>query len=1086
MLALQDVVSEPIYRGKGLGKSPQDRDAYVLRLNATNGDLINHFLIGNEESEANSHILSDQQGNYLVTGTFQSKLTISQGGTTRSLTRLGRTNMFLAAFSTGGDSRADDQLVYLSGFSNEGLLVRGGEIEITAFDFGSRLTTTIPFVYNREAFGLDGESLQTNTSGNFHSFIGRYRLPSIPRVAEVTAVPAGDRYQLRVRGTRFFSSSVNDFTYRMGEGAQVQEGSTRGTITGGNQINEVLLNVPDTWVAGTAYPLRLSKSFYNDFYQGSVTVPPVVTPLPDGASATCEETLSLGGRYFGSASAGVNVFFDTDGTEVSSATVSAVTPTQLQVQVPGVYWGQYQVRVNVNGQEAAAGNFQVLPALTQLSEVTVLPGATVTVRGCAFINATHGTDLLAVNLRQDGQDPVAVTTFTVAPEQPDQLMLTLPDPLPVGSYAVEVTVNGMMAASSLRLEVVDANTTLPLITAWLSGGEASPGDTLTITGRNLGSDPDQITVEIIEGQPLAVIGVNEAGTEITFKIPSDLPEDVYPAVIVKLGTQRAVGTLSLRVVPVGEPQEELLVTPATDNPTAYDPNADGLTLRAQVAGVTAADTVRLLISGLTRDTPQESATLLQESTYEASIPSDQLSDPLGYEYRFVVKNSTTRGASDPVRIYRQYLRQPMTLHKPDRAEPEQGDYQLVAIPFRAQEVRGAWTGPGAFSADSIRLLRHAPGAEAYQEYGSGFSQFEPGRGYWLLKRAGVPLAVQGTAVEVDADRSYTIELQAGWNLIGNPFPFDIDLGWLGERNQRVYRSDRYTEADGTLKAYEGVFVESAEAATLSVSALANQNGRTGAKGRGISQYSNHPLDGEAWFVGFTASSGSVTNQLSGFGMHPQAHNGYDPYDATPMPRFKRFIEVQSSNLLDNRTLERNIVQTNEHHSWKFTIETDPSSQEVHLQWDHRGWGRNNRELWLRDEVTQQLISLREVTEYNFRSHQPRRAFTLFYGPSDLLPDQMLPSQVQVGAVYPNPATGKVTVPLTVPSGETTSLVSFNLVDATGRVVRHRQQHLSAGLHTLTWDRHDDRHRNLPSGMYFYRLWVGNQAQPFTGKLIYHE
>ena len=153
-----------------------------------------------------------------------------------------------------------------------------------------------------------------------------------------------------------------------------------------------------------------------------------------------------------------------------------------------------------------------------------------------------------MNLRQDGKDPIAVTTFTVALEQPDQLKVTLPDPLPVGSYAVEVTVNGQVAAGNLSLEVIDANTTQPLITALSSDGEASPGETVTITGQNLGSDPNQITVEIIEGQPLPVSTVNEAGTEITFAIPTDLPPGVYPKVIVKLGTQLAVGTLSLQVI----------------------------------------------------------------------------------------------------------------------------------------------------------------------------------------------------------------------------------------------------------------------------------------------------------------------------------------------------------------------------------------------------------------------------------------------------------------------------------------------------------------------------------------------------------
>ena len=1077
LLAVQDVTSPPTYQGKALDTAPQEKDAYVLRIDGTDGTLINHFLIGGAAVEDGKQIVSDGQGNYFVIGTFQRELTINQGGTIRNLSRSGTKNTFLAAFSSSASKLPDDRLVYLSGFSNEGNLYASRGMMV--LNFGSVLTARIPFVYDQEAFGLDGASIQTNASGTYDIFIGSFELPSIPRITEVTPVFTSDRYQLRVRGTQLFSSSENDFAYRMGEGGQFAEGRL-------SETSEILLAVPDTWVAGTAYPLRLSKSFYEDFYQGSVSVPPVVTPLPAAASATCEETISLGGKYFGSVSTGVKVFFDHDGIEVSSATVSAVAPAQLQVQVPGVYWGQYQVRVNVNGQEAAAGNFQVLPALTQLSEATVLPGATVTVRGCAFIDANHGTDLLAVRLLRDGQDPIAVTTFTVAPEQPNQLTLTLPDPLPVGSYALEVTVNGVVAASNLTLDVVDANTSQPLITALSSGGEANPGDTLTITGKNLGSDPDQITVEIIEGQPLAVIAVNEAGTEITFKIPFDLPEDVYPAVIVKLGTQQAVGTLSLRVVPAVEPQEELLVTPAADNPAAYDPNADGLTLRAQVAGVTAADTVRLLISGLTRDTPQETATQLQEGAYAASLPRDQLSDPLGYEYRFVVKNGTTRGASDPVRVYRHYAQQPMTLHKPDRAEPEQGDYQLVAIPFQAQEVRQAWTGPGAFSTDSIRLLRHAPGAAAYQEYGSGFSQFEPGRGYWLLKRAGVPLAVQGTAVEVDADRSYDIELQAGWNLIGNPFPFDIDLGWLGERDQRVFRSDRYAEVDGSLKAYEGLFVESEEATTLRVSAVTDQsNGRTSTGGHGISRFANHPLDGEGWYVGFTATTDGVTNELAGVGMHPRAKSGYDAWDAQPLPRFKQFVELQFNNALTNKILERDIVPLAEQHIWQFKVATHPGSREARLAWDNRGWGRNDRALWLRDEVTRQRINLREVREYTFQPTHTERAFTLYYGPADQLTEVLLPPQVEVGAVYPNPAVDGVAIPVTIPATMGATLVSFTLTDATGRIVRN-EQHYASGHHTLSWERHDNRQRSLPTGVYYYQLRVGSQVQPFTGKLIYHE
>lgn len=1085
LLVVQDVNSKPTYRGQALGASPQGKDAYVLRIDGNDGNLINHFLIGTADTEDGKQIVSDGQGSYIVSGTFQSELTVSQGGTTRTLSRPGTRNTFVAAFSSSASDQADDRLVYLSGFSNQGNLYASRGMRVV--NEGSELRVYIPFVFDQEAFGLDGALLRANASGNFDVFIGRYRFPSFPRITEVVPLRRGDRYELSARGIRLFSSSGDDLAYRVGQGNLILEGKINGTIDGSDQVYEVALPVPDDWVAGTDYPLALGKSFYTDFYQTTVQVPPVVTSLPDGASGNCTETLSLSGRYFGSSSAGVSVYFDRNGSEVRSTKVSAVAPTELSAPVPTVYPQDYQVRVQVNGREASAGAYRVQPAITQISSTTALPGGSLTVSGCAFVDATHDTDLLGVRLRQEGRAAVEVSTLSVAPEQPDQLQIVLPDPLPVGTYTLAVTVNGQLAAGDFTLEVVDANTTQPIVTSLSSDGEASPGETITITGKNLGSDPNQITVEIIEGQPLPVSTVNEAGTEITFVIPTDLPPGVYPKVIVKLGTQLAVGTLSLQVIaPEVPPQEPTVtLTPDAENPPVYDPSAEPLTLGVQVAGVADTDEVLLTITGLSGGTPQETVTLLQAEKYQASPTAEQLSDPLGFEYQFVVKNeTTTRAASDPVRVYRRYPAQSMTLYKADQAVPTEKDYQLVAIPFRAQDVREAWTGPASFSADSIRLLRHAPGSDGYQEYGSSFSQFEPGRGYWLLKRAGVPLAVQGTVVEVDSARSFSIQLQAGWNLIGNPFPFEINLGWLGERDQRVFRSDRYTEATGTLKPYEGLFVESDEATTVLVSAVEDRNARRSAEPLGISRFSNQPLDGDAWFVGFTLTSGPVTNELVGFGMHPQAQDGYDAYDATPMPRFKQFIEAQFTNSLENSILERSIVRTNEQHTWSFAVETDPSAQVIRLQWNNQGWGRNDRELWLRDEATQRLINLREVTEYTYRSDQQQRAFTLVYGAKGALFDQLLPPRVEVGAVYPNPATDEVAIAVAVPEAGGASSVSFTLTDGTGRIVRRGQQRLAPGHHTLSWERRDDRHCRLPAGLYIYQVAVGSQQ--FSGKIIYHE
>lgn len=87
--------------------------------------------------------------------------------------------------------------------------------------------------------------------------------------------------------------------------------------------------------------------------------------------------------------------------------------------------------------------------------------------------------------------------------------------------------------------------------------------------------------------------------------------------------------------------------------------------------------------------------------------------------------------------------------------------------------------------------------------------------------------------------------------------------------------------------------------------------------------------------------------------------------------------------------------------------------------------------------------------------------------TETLAEHLLPLRVQVGAVYPNPATAEATIAVTVPEAEATTLISFTLTDATGRIVRRGRRRLAPGHHTLSWECRDDCHRHLPAGLYFY-------------------
>ena len=74
------------------------------------------------------------------------------------------------------------------------------------------------------------------------------------------------------------------------------------------------------------------------------------------------------------------------------------------------------------------------------------------------------------------------------------------------------------------------------------------------------------------------------------------------------------------------------------------------------------------------------------------------------------------------------------------------------------------------------------------------------------------------------------------------------------------------------------------------------------------------------------------------------------------------------------------------------------------------------------------------------------------------------------SVIPNPSSGSVEIRLSL-SGP--APVHARLMDASGRVIREFEEGLmSVGDQRITWDGRDDLGRELPSGVYFCRVRVG--------------
>lgn len=92
----------------------------------------------------------------------------------------------------------------------------------------------------------------------------------------------------------------------------------------------------------------------------------------------------------------------------------------------------------------------------------------------------------------------------------------------------------------------------------------------------------------------------------------------------------------------------------------------------------------------------------------------------------------------------------------------------------------------------------------------------------------------------------------------------------------------------------------------------------------------------------------------------------------------------------------------------------------------------------------------------------------------------IPAEFALNQNYPNPFSRNTRITFSVPRND---VVKLSLFDLTGRRVRTLANHrFSPGIHSVKWDGKDDRGMIVSSGVYLYRLEVGQYSE--TKKLTF--
>jgi len=421
---------------------------------------------------------------------------------------------------------------------------------------------------------------------------------------------------------------------------------------------------------------------------------------------------------------------------------------------------------------------------------------------------------------------------------------------------------------------------------------------------------------------------------------------------------------------------------------------------------------------------------------------------------------------------------------------EQSAYRMISIPLELDDPR-----PGPVFEDDFGTYDPAKwrlfGLNESQSWEN--SEFPncgdviPGRGFFLIvKQAGLYFDA-GPGGTVPTAAPFAINLNEGWNLIGNPYNYAVPMIGVSLESgdpvdmRNFVGSWAALSGASSLEPFNGYLVAAnSDDDRLLIDPVGAQNK--------VMPASDPP---PLWAVGIEARTGAALDNDNTAAVYEKADTDWDRLDRPEPPVIGDYVTVSFPHPEWETPFPaycrdaRPVDAESGGQSWDLEVRTNVEGR-VELTFSGVESVPADHQVWLRDELLLINVDLREMDTYTFvgASSGSPHALKLVVGDADYIAEALpaeeaIPRQVTLFANFPNPFNPLTTIRYGLPRD---GRVKLGIYDLRGRLVATLvDEDRPAGYHAAVWEGDDHAGRRVSSGVYLYRLVTGDAMK--TQKML---